>query len=327
MRKIVISLVAGCLVVLGAVGPVQAAPPSHKVKQNKDTPIGKIVKRSVPLPIPRGEDAAKTRERPGGPPVEFKGAAPKAAAASKGANAAAPQPAATSGAYWPGAYYLNPARQTGKLLFWTGTRWSHCSAAAINSASKSLVLTAGHCVFDTISNRWSTNVAFCPGYRVGCRLGAWYATRLGTTSSWVNSTSTNYHWEDDVGVVKVARNPNRGYLVNYAGGQGIAFNQATNLYRSAFGYPAPDYRFPQFNWNDEYLAYCQNYSSYDGYGHVRIPCTMTGGASGGPWLSFVQSNWLGYANGVNSHKPNAYYMSSPYFGNTELSLWNYWKAQ
>src|SRR5215203_1242803 len=306
MKRIVISLVAAAMLVLGAVGPAQAAPPSHKVNQSKETPIGEIVKRSVPLPVPSGKEAAKTPERPGGPPVELKGAAPKHGVAPKSASAATRR--ATSGAYWPGAYYTNPNRQIGKLYFWTGTRWSHCSATAINSASKSLVLTAGHCVLNTITNRWSTNVQFCPGYQFGCKLGSWQALRLGTTGSWYNSTSTNYHWEDDIGIVKVAYNSNRGYLVNSVGGQGITFNQSTNLYRSAFGYPAPDSRFPQYNNNGEDLAYCQNYSGYDGYGQLFIPCTMTGGASGGPWLSFVGSNWLGYANGVNSHKPSGAYM-------------------
>ncbi len=72
---------------------------------------------------------------------------------------------------------------------------------------------------ETISNRWSTNVQFCPGYEFGCKLGVWYASRIGTTSSWYNSTSTNYHWEDDIGVVKVAPNPTYGALVTRVGGQ------------------------------------------------------------------------------------------------------------
>ena len=113
------------------------------------------------------------------------------------------------------------------------------------------------------------------------------------------------------------------------GGQGIAFNQNTNLVRSAFGYPITDPRWPAYTWNGEDLAYCQGSSVYDSAGHVRIPCTMTGGASGGAWLSFVASNWLGYVNSVEQPQGlgRRLHGQTCYFGAVEQNVWNYWTTQ
>ena len=56
--------------------------------------------------------------------------------------------------------------------------------------------------------------------------------------------------------------------------------------------------------------------------------TMTGGASGGPWITWPQSSWLGYVNSVNSHKVwGGEWMNGPYFGNAEMSLFNYYKSR
>ena len=44
------------------------------------------------------------------------------------------------------------------------------------------------------------------------------------------------------------------------------------------------------------------------------------------WRRF-RSNWLGYVNSVNSHKPyGGPYMSGPYFGNAESNLYTTWQS-
>ncbi len=69
MRKTLIGLVAGGVLLLAA-GSAQATPPFlYTVTQNRDVSIQKVVQRSVPLPIPTGENAAQSHEEPGGPPV------------------------------------------------------------------------------------------------------------------------------------------------------------------------------------------------------------------------------------------------------------------
>ena len=66
------------------------------------------------------------------------------------------------------------------------------------------------------------------------------------------------------------------------GGQGVGFNLARGLSYNAYGYPAA----PPFN--GETLQSCSGTASDDVWGGTQsqgIPCNMTGGSSGGPWLT------------------------------------------
>ncbi len=114
------------------------------------------------------------------------------------------------------------------------------------------------------------------------------------------------------------------------GGQGINFNQPVNQTRTAMGYPAPDPRFPPYQntYNGLDLIYCQGKDSPSASRtKIWLPCRMTGGASGGPWLTGVNAQWLGYVNSVNSHKPyGAEYMEGPYFGTAEATLFTKYQS-
>ena len=62
-----------------------------------------------------------------------------------------------------------------------------CSATAVRSPGRSLVWTAGHCVFDpgVLGAGYATNWEFVPGYSGGRRpFGEWPASRLATTRQW-----------------------------------------------------------------------------------------------------------------------------------------------
>jgi hypothetical protein len=264
---------------------------------------------------------------------------PSASSAQSGSSSAA---AASQNGAWPYSYNSNPNRQVGKLFFDTqpgaGESWSHCTATAVNSENRSLVLTAGHCVFrpDPDGNgiisgngHWYENFQFCPGYENGCNLGVWRYRNVSTTFTWFGGygSSHYYDYRDDIGVLLV--NPNSsGYIVNALGGHGISFNAASNQYRYSFGYPVSDWRWPEYSYSGEDMIYCPEYSYADSSipGTMWLSCTMTGGSSGGPWLTNVQSNWLGYVNSVNSHKPyGGKWMQGPYFDGEESYLFNYWR--
>lgn len=245
---------------------------------------------------------------------------------------------------WPLSYSSNPNRQLGKLFFYDpGTRsTSWCSATAVTSGNKSTVLTAGHCVYkpDPDNNGvidgngyWFTNFQFCPGYEYGCKLGIWNYRRASTTNTWYYGygTARTYDFRDDVAVVLVNRDSSGRYLTDAVGSQGIWFNGPQNVWRTAIGYPKSDARWPQYSYDGEDAIYCQNVDSIDAKytGTMWIPCTMTGGASGGPWLTWVDStSWTGYVNSVDSHKPwGGGYMNGPYFGAAEQDLYNTWQSQ
>jgi V8-like Glu-specific endopeptidase len=200
---------------------------------------------------------------------------------------------------------------TGKVFFTMGGSNYVCSGAATSSANRDVVTTAGHCVKDG-AGAWATNWAFVPAYDNGSRpYGTWTARTLVTTSGWANSGDINYD-----GGFAVMNTLSGQHLTDVVGGQGIAFNQARGLYYDAYGYPAA----PPFD--GQTLRSCSGYAQDDIYGGTQsqsIPCNMTGGSSGGPWLlsgSTINSvNSFGYT-GV----PNR--MFGPYFGTAIQSAYS-----
>ena len=340
----------------------KGAPPSKTVSpseeaRGKAVAAEKVVREAKPHPAPEqkgngngGNPHDNGPQSPSGPAERISGVAPGDTAAGSEASLSDSAAGGNDQGYssngtaqnsaWPYSYYSNPNRQVGKLYFDTqpgaGERWSWCSATAVNSENKSLVLTAGHCVFRpdpdgdgrvTGNGFWYEHFQFCPGYEYGCKLGVWNYRTVSTTWSWHGGVNGYYDFRDDVAVLLVHPNSN-GYLVNYVGGQGIAFNEPTNLYRYAMGYPASDSRWPNYSYSGQDLIYCGNQSYNDGtyVGSMWMNCTMTGGSSGGPWLTYVGSSWLGYVNSVNSHKPyGGPWMNGPYFDGQESSLFNYWR--
>jgi hypothetical protein len=315
------------------------------IEQAKKTPIEEIVRKAKPLPIPRGKSvptpspeggAGESQPAPqgaDGPTVAVGGTSP---ASGSGPSTTGATAAVSQNGKWTGSYNSNPNRQVGKLYFdilrGPGRDWRHCSATAVNSENKSVVVTAGHCVYDPdpdgngyvgTNGYWFEGVQFCPGYEYGCKLGRWFARQapsLYTTGSWFSGVGGQYDWRDDMGAVIVSPNT-RGRVVNVVGGQGIMFNTTVNRYRHAFGYPLRDSRWPAYEYDGEDLIYCPGTDTYYTGGFLRINCTMTGGASGGPWIHGRNSSWIGYVNSVNSHKPwGGAYVGGPYFGTAESNL-------
>lgn len=220
-------------------------------------------------------------------------------AASTASNSSVQRGAPTKVAAAPAAAVV---ATTGKVFFTLGGVNYVCSGAATSSSNRDVVTTAGHCVNEG-PGAFATNWAFVPAYDNGSRpYGTWTARALVTTNAWANQGDINYD-----GGFAVMNTLNGSHLTDVVGGQGIAFNLARGLSYSAYGYPAA----PPFD--GETLQSCSGTASDDVYGGTQsqsIPCNMTGGSSGGPWLtgaSINSVNSFGYT-GV----PNR--MFGPYFG-------------
>jgi hypothetical protein len=200
---------------------------------------------------------------------------------------------------------------TGKVYFTLGGSNYVCSGAATSSANRDVVTTAGHCV-NSGPGAFATNWAFVPAYSNGSRpYGTWTARTLVTTSAWANQGDINYD-----GGFAVMNTLNGSHLTDVVGGQGISFNQARGLSYTSYGYPAA----PPFN--GETRQSCSGTASDDVWGGTQsqsIPCNMTGGSSGGPWLlggtTINSVNSFGY-DGV----PNR--MFGPYFGSAIQSAYS-----
>jgi V8-like Glu-specific endopeptidase len=216
----------------------------------------------------------------------------------------------------PAAY---PYRTQGKLFFQALDRgvWNNyvCSATVVDTPTKRVIFTAGHCEHDAGS--WSRRVAFVPGYQNGNRpFGTFVATKLYSTSGWIQSENFSY---DISAAVLGGSRP----VANVVGSRGIIWNQPRQQAFVSFGYPAG------YPYNGQTLRSCPSplggidSSTYSPQTQW-ITCDMTGGSSGGGWI--IQGTYL---NSVNSYGYAGLRnrMYGPYFGNAVASLYNTVKNQ
>jgi hypothetical protein len=177
-------------------------------------------------------------------------------------------------------------------LFFVNSRGSDtwCTATAVKSANRSVAMTAGHCVRRGASpaNTNSTMV-FVPGYSKGKMPYGAFAVRTALSPRSWEKESTN-----DLAALVVDTGKG-GKLTDVVGGQAIAFNRAVGGTISSFGYPATH---PQLG---EELLRCVGTPQKEKAGMQFIPCDMTGGSSGGPWLAdFNATTGKGVLVSVNS---------------------------
>jgi V8-like Glu-specific endopeptidase len=299
------------------------------------------MENAKPVPLPRKEKgsprpAANPRSPDEGPSLQVPGGLPGGAAPPK---LQVPPPvehtASTRGFpyrryQWGGSWRVPPAAMWGKVFVDEGQGLSeYCSGTVVASDNKSLVLTAGHCVYSEpgygrrhwLKRKW----VFVPGYHNGkAPYGRWVATRLFTTNQWKRKGDFSY----DLGAA-IVRPLHGKYLADAVGYQGIWFNLARSERYLSGGYPAD----PPFSGGR--LWVCK--APYGGVDTDERPattgigCDMTGGSSGGGWLIGLnrQGPGIGWLFGVNSYGIDDVndIMYSPYFGNGAQQFWNYVKTQ
>jgi PASTA domain len=316
-----------------------AAPPGKRAGAPSSIPLEEVIRQAKPAAIPATLGANHRELRPRGRSISVPGSGPLL----ESAEAVFGPLALNQNGAWPGAYSAVPNAQIGKLFYdvqpGPGAQWRACSGTVVYSENRALVVTAGHCVYkpDPDGDRiiqgngfWYESFRFCPGYEYGCKLGEWLYHEAFTTTSWFygSGSPATYDWSDDMAVILMKPNTPSGFIMDAVGAQGIWFNWGTGLNRHAMGYPASDERWPEYTYDGGDLIYCPAVDGYDGYGRLAIACTMTGGASGGPWITQPDANWYGYVNSVNSHKPwGGPYMGGPYFGDAEASLFAFTRAR
>jgi len=191
------------------------------------------------------------------------------------------------------------AAAVGRIFFTLGRADYVCSGALVGGPHPDVVLTAAHCVSDGPgrgrATRWATNWVFVPGFTDG-RLpyGEYTARRFLVPPGW---TAPGGAEPDDFAFVQVnaAKSPPKlpyGLAVEFGRRPDV-----TSLRRSyVFGYPAePPYA-------GLYPAYCAGPVTASG-GSVRMPCGMTAGDSGGPWLDgFRPRSGRGQVAAVTTYK-------------------------
>jgi len=181
-----------------------------------------------------------------------------------------------------------------------------CSGTALNTPSRSIVLTAGHCVVDNGS--WGRDLIFIPAYNHGERpFGTFAATSVFVTPQWRHSENSDF----DVAALLVE--PNEfGALTDVVGGRGFETGKSRFTAFQIFGYPAGAL-------GGEELRDCETHGLgsdplSDGFqGPPTVPsiCDMAGGSSGGAWIADGE-----FVDGVTSYgyTHSFTHLYSPYFG-------------
>lgn len=217
-----------------------------------------------------------------------------------------------------------PYRTIGKLFWIRKDKTDNkdkayvCSAAAVVSEHRRLVITAGHCVAEGDGDTWSREVIFVPAYKDGeTPYGKWNACGLYTSGAWFNKQNPDY----DIGAIKICDVDGGKPIHKAIGALGFAANADRYQNWDAFGYPAGE------PFTGERLFTCQAPFGLDdpnGLNTIGIGCNMTGGSSGGPWiLKFsLTDRKANYINGLNSYGypsiPEV--MFSPYFGDNAIEV-------
>ena len=233
----------------------------------------------------------------------------------------APSPSPTDGDWVSNGL---PQFAVGKVFFTLNNSNYVCSGSLIDDSNSgiAIVLTAGHCVID--KGKFAKNWMFVPNYDnlITQNSGEiqpadkWYATNLVVRSEFANSrqfntTAIQHDWAFAVlkksafskdGFARSAhdndlpdtRDTSSNALALHVSG----FPNSSTSW--AFGYPAAQ------PYNGKELKYAYGLVTGDpatGNTTWGMPSPLTGGASGGPWLSFLASDYSsGKVSSLNSYK-------------------------
>jgi hypothetical protein len=205
-------------------------------------------------------------------------------------------------------------KASGKVYFVMGTSAYICSGAVVTDsrAGYSLVLTAGHCAYDETAHQFATNWLFIPQFDsnptytcANTAFGCWTADALVVHNGYASAASYNTQATLHDYAIAVVGGGGKADSDDFqldatVGSFGINFNavpDGTQTY--AFGYPAAG------KYHGADLTYCAGPVGSDplnGNRTYRLGCDMTGGSSGGPWLTgFNASTGDGTLTSVNSY--------------------------
>ncbi len=182
-----------------------------------------------------------------------------------------------------------PFRSAGRVFTLAGRFAGFCSGTAINTPTRMLVLTAGHCIYDILPGHHKPSLTrklvFVPAYTNGTApFGEFAAGKAFITKPWAKKLNENY----DLAAVQVTPNT-AGLQVADAvgGGEAIALNQprAQPAGYLMLGYPGGDEQMQMQACPAAFVGKVRfRGSHFAGPDSSALDCFMKPGSSGGPWL-------------------------------------------
>ncbi|HEX6470573.1 MAG TPA: trypsin-like peptidase domain-containing protein [Streptosporangiaceae bacterium] len=246
-------LVPAALVTLA--GSAQAGPPGEDgspVSVQADDPYGLAGPATLAFWTPRRMAAATPLDaRPTTP-----AAGPYRAAASR-----------------PTAHTWTGSPVVGALFLSNGSGGHYCTASVVDTAKKSLILTAAHCLYTR--DGWAKNIVFVPRYSAGRRpYGVWTVRYMYVDSRWKQNRDPDL----DFGFAVVGTDGGRR-IADVVGANRLVTDQGYTDKVRVIGYPMKKYA-PV----DEPI-YC-NVTTHKAFRYqIRFDCNgFYGGTSGSPWI-------------------------------------------
>jgi hypothetical protein len=179
-----------------------------------------------------------------------------------------------------------PYAVNGRIFLRQGRNEGFCSGTAIDSPSRRLILTAGHCVNSGPRGRgagsvWSSFLEFVPAYTDGTApFGAFVAHRNAVFAPrpWVKRGNPNF----DLGAVLTGPNESGVYPADAVGGATVALDRGRKVEFQTFGYPGNVHRLQECS--SPAVGEDKLTRGVPGPPTIRIRCHWLPGASGGGWL-------------------------------------------
>jgi V8-like Glu-specific endopeptidase len=181
-----------------------------------------------------------------------------------------------------------------------------CSGTAIDTPSRSIVLTAGHCVVER--GVQAKRITFVPAYDHGKRpFRTFTAKSVFVMPQWRRHENPGF----DLAALRVRPNA-LGYLTDVVGGRGYAIARWRRARFQIFGYPAARARGEEMRVCRAHGLGADGWTNYF-FGPPTMPasCDMAAGASGGGWL-FNGEYVAGVTGYAYQGRPSRLF--SPYFG-------------
>ena len=203
-------------------------------------------------------------------------------------------------------------RVVGKVFYKdsAGGSWV-CSGSVVNSPARNMVSTAGHCVHEGDGGNWHNNWLFVPDYHHNSRpFGTFEAYNLTTLRGWTDDGS----WAYDSAFALMGTNGSGQRLVDATGvANGVRVGGPFNRTHTVIGYPCD-----QESCEAQYNCVGPSEQATVFFPRqITMRCGLSGGSSGGPWLTDFQDSaagtGLGYVHGVTSNNDIFGNLRSPYF--------------
>ena len=177
-----------------------------------------------------------------------------------------------------------PQKAIGKLFTARGT----CSASVVSG--NDIIVTAAHCCYDRGNGNWIGGWQFAPAYRDGfAPYGLFDWSSATVLNRWISTGDR----QSDVCLIRLRDNSAGRSVTFYTGWLGRSWNWGSNQVHHAVGYPGN-----LGGGNKKQLCVSESFSPSSGCGGASVlntGCSMTFGASGGPWIRNYRSG-----NHVNS---------------------------